>query len=801
MIEAIKNIGEYAVKGSLERDKFLDGICQKVPSKKSNKKDKNNPFKQYVVILDFDTSQKKIKIDLEPISSETERKYLFVGSEIRHKLYCSISTKYIERLLTNTFLELKEVVNGKLKESLVPLLNNFFVTYSAKENKTREETFYLIQPDRFDFFHKKIEELNRQIKEVLSKVNDISSKTELAKEININKLWKDMTGEDYKIDNKKDLKALKEQIFNDCNEVIKIPTNFLLRKYMPKIVRAKKKEDLKKELKEKVRNLKDDLISSLGDNFSDQNIAFWTVKIDGELLCQKDEYKQMIYDEKITNIFKAEGSYKDNYNPSGTCSICGNHPSLTTSNVTSLDFKFYITDKKGFSSNLDDKFTKNYNICKECYQYLMIAENFIAEKLNTRIGDMNTYLIPQFILKVKDFDIDDFSKCLKDTNEVLANIDSIKNLQKEWKKFIEYSQDNKNSFVINYVFYHKDNAAFKILKLIKDVPPSRLDLIKRIEEDIDNFIDNHFEGNKRLKIDLGRIYRCIPIKVVNNEQLGTAKYLDIIDSIFSDRKIDYVFLINQFAEVLRIIKFESDGYNIWNKNNKNNPDFTIKALQLNLLLLFFIKLNILGGINMKNNTSNIEYQELLPDEIKNYWANLEIYKDERKRALFLLGYLIGEIGHRQSVKDIKNKPILNKINFQGMGTEKLIRVIGEVPDKLRQYDIFQYNEKIYAVCHMLMENHINQWKLSNQENVFYTLSGYAFSNYIGWQREKKKIEDNIKRVENDIKKAGETGKDISEQTKQIQEAIRLFYEDKDYKKTKEILKQIKINEKEDKQDG
>jgi CRISPR-associated protein Csh1 len=729
MIEAIKNIGEYTVKGSLERDKFLYGICQKVGPERPNKKDKSTPFKQYVVILDFNTFQKKIKIDLEPVSRETARKYLFVGSEIRHKLYCSISTKYIERLLTSTLSELKEILNSNLKKCIENILNDFFTIYSIKE-KNKKEVLYLIKPDSFDFFDKKIEELKRQIDEVLSKIDKISTKTELDKEVKINKLWKDITGDEYKINNKKDLEAIKKQISNDCNKFRENPTDFLLRKY---------KVDLKKELKEKVKNLKDDLIFSLGDNFSEQNIAFMTVKLDGNLLCQTDEYKQMIYNEKITNIFKKDGSYKGNYNPSGICSICAKEQIATTSNVTSLDLKFYINDKKGFSSNLDNKFTKNYNICKECYQYLMLSENFISQKLNARIGDMNVYLLPQFLLKVKNMDIDNFSECLKNTNNIIVNINSIKDLQKYWKKFIEYSQDNKNSFIINYLFYRPSKRGdFKILKLIKDVPPSRLDLIKRIEEYTSRLVDSHFEGDKRLKIDLNRIYRCIPVKIVKNEKIGTAKYLDIIDSIFSDRKIDYGFLINQFVEALRIIKFERDGYNIWNKNSQNNPDLTTKTLQLNLLLLFFKKL---GGMDMEEPKSNIEYQEMLPDEIKNYWKSAVIYEDERKKALFLLGYLIGEIGHKQSAKDIKNKPILNKVNFQGMGIEKVMRVLCELPDKLRQYDILQYNEKINSVCHILIENHINRWKLSNQENVFYTLSGYAFSNYTSWQRGKKKIEE------------------------------------------------------------
>jgi len=38
MIEAIKEIGEYAVKGKLDRDVFLDGICGRLNVKKKTKK-------------------------------------------------------------------------------------------------------------------------------------------------------------------------------------------------------------------------------------------------------------------------------------------------------------------------------------------------------------------------------------------------------------------------------------------------------------------------------------------------------------------------------------------------------------------------------------------------------------------------------------------------------------------------------------------------------------------------------------------------------------------------------------------
>jgi CRISPR-associated protein Csh1 len=428
--------------------------------------------------------------------------------------------------------------------------------------------------------------------------------------------------------------------------------------------------------------------------------------------------------------------------------------------------------KLGFSSNLDGKFTKNFNICKECYQYMMIGENFVNSNLRTRIGDLNTYVIPHFIFKLEDLDIEKFSEYINSSTNSITNLKSLKEFKKELEKFREYEAE-KNNFIINYLFYQKSKSEFKILKLIKDVPPSRLDFIRGGEEEISNLVDGNYGGNRYLKIDLNLIWGCIPIKKgEGGSYSGFSRYLDILDAIFSDKRVDYNFLINQFTETIRIIKFEREGYNIWTKQ-----DFTNKILQLNFLLLLFSKLKVLGGLDMgeMSNTNIGEVEAgMLPKEILDYWGDVVLYEEEQKRALFLLGYLVGEIGNAQSGAGHKKKPILDKINFQGMGTDKLMRLSNDVLEKLRQYDRLQYNEYTYSVLKSLVDNNMGKWNLSNQENVFYVLSGYAFSNYSGWQRYVKGIEEKIKQKESEIQNGAE----------------------KDYKRVNELLKKIEIHDKE-----
>jgi len=716
MIEAIRNIGEYVVKGNLSNKIFLEGICKKIPEERKIKKNnKEEILKQYIILLNFNTKNKKVEIDFEKVNAggkDSGKEYLWVGNFKGNKPAINITSDRIDNILTNSLPLMRDRVDKKLKDRIEAVITEFFIKkdYANK---------YVVNPNKFDFS----DETLKNIKEIKNKL--INSNT-------------------------------------------------------------------KEEVEETIKNLTREITKNLlyAKDLDSNKVSLYTIKIDNNLICQREEYINIIINLKIDMLFNENGDYKDNFQK-GICLICGKEGKSTTSNTTNLEFKFYNSDKLGFSSNLDGRFTKNYNICKECYQYLMIAENFIEGNLRTRVGGLDTYVIPHFILKADKLDINEFSKYIISSTKSIANIKSVEEFQKNLGRFINYEAE-KNNYIINFLFYYHPGGSseFKILKLIKDVPPSRLDFIRDKKEDISNLVDKNYGGERDFKIDLEQIWFCVPIKKGEKRSYsGFSRYLDIIDAILSNIIIDYNFLIDQFTEVIRIIKFKRKGYNIWSRQ-----DFINKILQLNFLLLFFKKLNILGGLNM-NGISNANVKgigDLLPEEILGYWRDMEIYSDECRKVLFLIGYLVGVIGNAQSAKDIKNKPILNKINFQGMGAEKLVRLANDVLEKLRQYDKLQYNENIYTALKLLMDGDIIQWRLSNQENVFYVLSGYAFSNYSGWQRYVNGIEEKMKQKDNEIQEAKISGKNLTEQELLLNEAKKLFYgEGKDYKRINEILKNIK----------
>ena len=130
----------------------------------------------------------------------------------------------------------------------------------------------------------------------------------------------------------------------------------------------------------------------------------------------------------------------------------------------------------------------------------------------------------------------------------------------------------------------------------------------------------------------------------------------------------------------------------------------------------------------------------LKDNIKSYIE--QIGYNEQETAMFLLGYLVGEIGNVQYKKTEEgNKPILNKLNFNGLDRQKIIRLTKDVFNKLNQEKIRQYNEVIFFEMKRLLDANIDNWKLNKDESLFYVLSGYSFATTIPMLKEKGDVID------------------------------------------------------------
>jgi CRISPR-associated protein Csh1 len=559
--------------------------------------------KQHVLIFNFDTKNNRITCEYEEVKPDSGKKLLWFGKNPGNKPQIYFTSNDFSNIFGDSISNIKERVDAPLKNDLEKILDEFFISITLEETKDKKRIW------RMDF----------------NKLTFLDSDTKIK----------------FSEDNKDLLNTLSNK--------------------------SQKKEQAKENSKKYLKALEKIILNSLKPKLESNEVSAYTLKLNGLSLVTRQEYRTMLSNEKIGCLFDPKDkTYKKFLNQDGNCSLCDKKKLATTSTATNLSFKFYMTDKLGFSSDLDGKFTRNFNICKTCYGDLLSGESFINDNLKTYLGKLRCYVIPTLLFKNPDLDYIKFSQYITHKNNAISNLTALPEFEKELKNYREFEENEKNNFVINYLFYRKGKSDFKILRLIKDVPPSRLDRILDVQQKNASIIDKGYPVQRNfLKISLKSIYYTIPI---GSNDRSYSKFLDMIDAIFSSRSVEYSFLIDQYTELLRIIFYERGGYNISSKSS-----LEIKTLQLNFALVFFRELQLLRGLTMEKDSEI----ESVPVEIKKFWEDIGVYDDPRK-TMFLLGYFIGRIGNEQWKARHKNKPILNKINFEGMNVQASIRKNGPI---------------------------------------------------------------------------------------------------------------------------
>jgi len=530
-------------------------------------------------------------------------------------------------------------------------------------------------------------------------------------------------------DLKNKLQNLKEKLYFDLGtkeEIISTEGQYERYRYIWDLTKiridlspAKVKEQIKEETNKGKKAVK--IVANKIEEFikektklKKEEIGLFTISFNNEPLCDNEEYKRYIYKKLIKEIFeKAEN---------GKCHLCGEEKKVTW-DTTKFWFKFYMTDKIGFSSNLQGEkaFFKNYSLCEDCYKSILLAEAFIRNNLSSYLSNYSVYILPslylQYTLPVKK--IEDWAKYFKDKFWAIATIEGWYSFQQKLEEYKGY-QLTQDSFILNFLFAEKSQSAFKIYQLIQDVPPSRLDKILETAADVQELGKNSI-GENTWYLSLGKIYYLFSIGKTKNKK--TKFILSFYNSLFSFIPIDYQVLIKEFVKRIWEIRFSVGA------KEYNDIDFSNTILLQNFLLCYLRKLSLLKGGEIMND-NNEEFVNVLEirDDVKNFLKEAKYSED--MISLFLLGQLIGEVGKKQYDKGDKKKSILNKINFQGMDVNKLIRLFNDVYEKMKQYKVLSAEtEKIYGISKELFDKNKINWKLTPQENVFYILSGYSFTTY------------------------------------------------------------------------
>jgi len=459
--------------------------------------------------------------------------------------------------------------------------------------------------------------------------------------------------------------------------------------------------------------------------------GLWTLLVDGLPLAADPDYARVVLAARQGAAAPGESS--------GVCSVCGAAGRAVDAQFKVLQFlKYYVNDKLGAASGLTEKgFARNFQACPDCRQGLVLAERFVQDHLQLRVGRLNFLVLPAFlgetVLERADLEllVAEFKRrvgALADFTGWRQSLAGLENLNRELDNLLD-ELPHQDAVLLNFLFYERSQSEFRVLSLVKDVAPSRVVALLRASRRLAARAEVLL-GPDRWWLDLSAVYRLIPL---NERPRGAPKHkklLHIYQSLLLRRPLARDSLVRHFVALARI--YHTGNYTGTNvqppPDGRAELEWTRRALQANLFLKLLGDENLLQGGVFLDHTVELA-SELLPSGMRDYLAEMRYGGPET--ALFLLGYLLQAVGSAQHGRGYQTKPILEKINYAGMSWPKVVRLANQLVDYLRQHDLFRYNEGLYAALKKMLDAHRPgtagpEWPLTPEENVFFILSGYAY---------------------------------------------------------------------------
>lgn len=376
----------------------------------------------------------------------------------------------------------------------------------------------------------------------------------------------------------------------------------------------------------------------------------------------------------------------------------------------------------------------NYSICSECYKKLLAGEKVILKEFRSKIAGEDVFIIPEALLDNLNYN----------RLNILKNQTDLAFKSKDAKTWIdtihlETGIDNIWQYSVNLIFYRTDGNSVTVLETIEDVPILRLEKVMNAMADYTELLEPYTD-----KISLGSIYRFVPVKTnKKGEQLDIVRVLSLYKAILSGEKLCSNILFNYAAEALEKGNKQLEKKKVDNYNNMNltryigYEDFFIKRIVFGYIVLFKVceELNILDKNVFKQNKEEGKALDVIntpSDKVNSSIMKIEEFLDNQgfnndARALFYLGILVNRVALAQMKKEHKTKPILKKIQFQGMNEKDVFRLYQDTVEKLRQYDrMTLFSEAVMNRFHYFYGTLGKDRSLNDQANVFYIMAGYSY---------------------------------------------------------------------------
>ncbi len=454
------------------------------------------------------------------------------------------------------------------------------------------------------------------------------------------------------------------------------------------------------------KNVFSSIISTLQDNqetilnLLDQKLKeipkkeskfFLTVKIGEEYLGDIETFKKVYQFQQQSKKQKSLVSNK-------VCSICGQVKEHVYART--FVYNFDTDDKPGFITEFNENYYwKNIPVCDECRTLIKKGRDFIDSKLSFKFYGLKYELIFKS-LSDNDEVLQEIIDILKDSQKTISlKQKTIKKITNDEEEILEFISEKSDNIALNFLFIQKIQSSERILLLIEDVLPSRLKKIFEAKSYVDDLYPNEKDDQQ---FNFGKIRTFFGKSEENKKDYDLNKYfLEIIDSVFIGKNIDFSFLTKFYMRIIRK-EFAEDGY------------YLARIRDAMMCSSFFEKLHLIHfeEVNMEKG----QFDEFFEKYGKSFG------KPER-RGIFLLGTLT-QLLLRKQYSDRNSKPFMKKLKNLKMNEADIKGLLAEIQNKLEEYDAFDKGKRTIAqeATRYLLEAGDN-WKMSVDEINYYFACG------------------------------------------------------------------------------
>ncbi|WAM33900.1 TIGR02556 family CRISPR-associated protein [Caldicellulosiruptor morganii] len=540
------------------------------------------------------------------------------------------------------------------------------------------------------------------------------------------KTKRDMTPEEIK-------QAIRENVENVFEKKVE---NWFSNKALPLAKKLSKQGDISdkdalfiQSISRAIENNREKIINHVTEHiFSEfeklkSNILL-TFSFDGKYIGEYEIFKRFLLE-----LVKEKAGKSSSQNK--TCSICKQKRENVSGTVNV--FKFYTIDKPGFIKGgfSPQNAWKNFPVCSSCQQNLLEGRKYLEKNLKFNFYNYGqnkiTYLlVPKPLFGRKEA----YEELLDILTKTQKEIDSGKKLERltnDEKEILEILSEQEDFISVTFLFMVPQQGAERIVLMIEDVFPSHLKKIFNAKRQTEKKHRKLSGEDETFTFDKIRYFFSKSNRLKKGTDLDSY-FLEITESIFKKKPIDFHFLLHHFCRKLQD-SFATDNFS----ELYRSCNYAMQVLEF---------LNNLEILKLKGDECGMSVGTPF-DEILNEFPVAS--EKSAVKGIILTGALCDMLLRIQAAglnkAPGKMPPFAKNLKGLRLKQSDIIALLPKIQNKLMEYSAFGKAKKLVAAtASELLLRAPEDWKLSSDEVSFYFACGMNLG---------QKIKELAKKLTND----------------------------------------------------